>query len=101
MLNELLIAISSGLGICTIALALFKRPAQITLNEAKVLWVLHRKTAHCEGHKWQPLKRQKDKIIGFRCGCGFQYVQKRPLLCGSLKREAGWTEQPPLSLFDL
>jgi hypothetical protein len=93
MLNELFLAISSALGVCTVALLSLKRPTSMTLDEAKMMWVMHRRTAHCVGHKWQPLKLRKDKIIGFNCGCGYKYVQKRPILCGSLKREAEWTEQ--------
>jgi hypothetical protein len=96
MLNTVLLIICSSLATCAVIFTLAKRSAPITANDAKVLWVMHRKTAHCSGHKWQPIKLKKGKIVGFRCQCGYKYTQKRPLVSGSLK-QCG--EQPELPAF--
>ena len=57
-----------------------KRSETITLDEAKMLWKIHKKNCRCTGKKWHPLKRRGDKIKGFRCDCGFKYAQKRPIV---------------------
>ena len=94
MLNTLLITVWSGLVACAVVFALAKRSAPITVNDAKVMWTMHKKTAHCSGHKWEPIKRKKDKIFGFRCECGYKYTQKRPLVCRALKHGEEHSELP-------
>jgi hypothetical protein len=100
MLNELLVTATAGLAACVIILMMMKSVAQITPNEAKVMWTMHRQTSHCRGRNWQPIKLRKDKIVGFQCECGYQYTQKRPLICGSLKRDVEYSEQITPSLFE-
>ncbi len=100
MLNELLVTVTSSLAACAVILMMIKRTAPITANEAKVMWTMHRQTAHCGCHKWQPIKLRKDKIVGFQCECGYQYTQKRPLVCGSPKRDVEYSGQISPSLFD-
>jgi len=100
MLNELLVTATSGLAACAVILMMIKRSAPISANEAKVMWTMHRKTTRCGAHNWQPIKFRKDKIVGFQCECGYQYTQKRPLMCGSLKRDFEYSEQLTPSLFD-
>ena len=94
MLNTLLLTASSSLAVCGALLALAKRSIPITPNEAKMMWMMHRKNTSCKCHKWQPIKRKKDKIVGFRCECGYRYTQKRPLVCKSLKHGAEYSEYP-------
>ncbi len=94
MLNTLLLSICSGLAICGVVFTLAKRSAPITVNDAKVLWAMHRKTVHCSGHNWQPIKLKKDKIVGFRCQCGYKYTQKKPLVCRSMKHDGEYSELP-------
>jgi hypothetical protein len=57
-----------------------KRNVSITFDDAKTLWQIHKKTANCSGHKWNPISRKGGKISGFQCECGYKYTQKRPLL---------------------
>jgi hypothetical protein len=59
-----------------------KRSEPITVDEAKVLWKIHKKTARCKGHKWSPITRRGGKLKGFQCECGYKYSQKRPLVAG-------------------
>jgi hypothetical protein len=62
-----------------------KRSAPMTSDEAKMLWKIHKKTAHCAGQKWQPIAHKGDKLNGFQCECGYHYMQKRPMIAGSYK----------------
>lgn len=62
-----------------------KRSEPITVDEAKMLWKIHKKTTHCGGKKWQPITRKGDKLKGFQCECGYNYSQKRPMLAGTHK----------------
>jgi len=81
MLDTLLLAGLSGLGVCVVAFALVKPAAPITAKDAKMIWMIHTNTSSCGSHRWQPLKRSNDKIVGFQCDCGYRYTQRKPLVC--------------------
>ncbi len=101
MLDTIVLTAWSGLAVCAVVLATTKSAAPITTDEAKVIWTMHRKTAHCGGHKWQPIKQRKDKIVGFQCECGYKYKQSRPWVCRLLKRHGEHSEHPaPFSFCD-
>lgn len=57
---------------------LAKRYEPLTVEEAKLLWEVHKKKAQCEAKKWNKILR-KNKMIGFTCGCGYKHTQKRPI----------------------
>jgi hypothetical protein len=57
-----------------------KRNVSITVNDAEILWKLHKKSTNCAGHTWRLIKRRNSKISGFECECGYKYTQKRPLI---------------------
>jgi|PlaIllAssembly_1097288.scaffolds.fasta_scaffold1748372_1 hypothetical protein len=80
MLYTLALIAVSGIAACSVFLAVAKRSAPITPDEAKVMWTMHKQGSGCNHRKWQFIKRNKNKIIGFKCACGYQYTQKRPLL---------------------
>ena len=94
MFDTLMVTMLSGLGACAFVLATVKRTAPITEQEAKVMWTMHRKTTHCKSHKWQPIKRKGNRIIGFKCDCGYKYTQKRPLISGTPKQCIQYSEHP-------
>ena len=80
MFEAVILTGCSGIAACSVCLTVAKRSAPISKGDAEVLWAMHKKTSLCPAHKWKPTKRRKDKIIGFQCGCGYKYTQKRPLL---------------------
>ena len=80
MLNTLMMAALSGIAACSVFFALARRNVPISIREAKVMWVMHRRNSGCDRRKWQFIKRKKDMVLGFNCACGYQYRQKRPLL---------------------
>jgi hypothetical protein len=53
--------------------------APITSTEAKQLWVIHQQGSHCTSKKWRQV-RKRDVTVGFECGCGYKYMQQRPLV---------------------
>jgi hypothetical protein len=57
-----------------------KSSAAITVNDAKILWKMHKKSTNCTGHKWHLITGRSGKISGFKCDCGYKYTQKRPLV---------------------
>jgi hypothetical protein len=75
-----------------------KRSEPITVDEAKVLWKIHKKTSHCGGHNWQPIKRRGGKLKGFQCECGYHYSQKRPMLSGTHKTAGSFSQSYPPSI---
>jgi hypothetical protein len=62
-----------------------KRSEPLTVDEAKALWKIHKKTYRCGGHKWQAFKRRGGKLKGFQCEWGYDYSQKQPMLLGTTK----------------
>ncbi|MEM2987950.1 MAG: hypothetical protein QXK26_02770 [Candidatus Bathyarchaeia archaeon] len=53
--------------------------APMTREEAQLLWKIHKTRAGCDAQKMREIKR-KNKIVGFKCECGYKHVQKRPII---------------------
>jgi hypothetical protein len=53
-----------------------KHYAPLTLNEARLLWKIHKQHAQCKSRKWREI-RNNGKIIGFKCACGHKHIQER------------------------
>jgi hypothetical protein len=58
----------------------------LTLDEARVLWKMHKRNTNCTGHKWRSITRKNGKVLGFECECGYKYKQKRRLIASSAHR---------------
>lgn len=80
MVDTLLLTALSGIAVCSVFFALAKRSIPLTPDDAEVIWKMHRKDSGCRHSKWHFITRSRDKIIGFKCECGYEYKQKRPLL---------------------
>jgi len=50
--------------------------APLTLNEARLLWKIHKQDTRCKSRKWSEI-RHNGSIIGFKCG--YKHVQKKPV----------------------
>jgi len=59
-----------------------KNYAPITLNEARLLWKIHKRNMRCTSNKWRSIQR-KGRIIGFECECGYKHIQKRPIVANT------------------
>jgi len=56
--------------------ALSKDYVPLTGKETTLLWKLHKKQTHCSSTKFETV-RHKNKVVGFRCACGYEYLSKR------------------------
>jgi hypothetical protein len=54
----------------------------ITVNEAKILWKIHKQHIGCVSKKWRVIKRGNN-VVGFECECGYRHVQRRPIVSGA------------------
>jgi len=80
MFEAVMLSAFSGLAVCSVCLSVIKRSAPVSRDDAEVLWTMHKQNDLCSARRWKPMKRGKDKIIGFKCECGHKYLHKRPLL---------------------
>ena len=62
-----------------------KCDAPLTVNEARVLWKIHKRNTNCTRHKWRRITCKSGKVLGFECECGYKYTQKR-LISSNLHR---------------
>lgn len=60
-----------------------KYNAPLTVDEARMLWKIHRQDGHCSAKRWREI-RSHDKIVGFECDCGYAHLQRRPVVAGTL-----------------
>ena len=51
----------------------------MSYEEAESLWKFHRQTKCCGAQTWHEITK-KTKLIGYECECGFQHIQKKPLI---------------------
>ncbi|MEM3731638.1 MAG: hypothetical protein QW667_05870 [Candidatus Bathyarchaeia archaeon] len=49
----------------------------ISLGDLAVLWRLHKRETGCNSSWIEDLLVKDGKVVGFRCGCGCEYLQKR------------------------
>lgn len=75
-----IVAVCTAATSMTVYFTKSKREASITRQDADILWKLHKRKTDCHGHKIQHLTLKNGQIKGFKCECGYRYIQKRPLL---------------------
>lgn len=51
----------------------------ITLDELACAWKLHKREAGCNASQIHDLLIKKDQVVGFKCDCGYEWLQKRPI----------------------
>jgi len=67
--------------------ALAKDYVPLTGRETTVLWKLHKRQTACSSTKFETV-RHKNKLVGFRCACGYEYLSKRLITQRDLKARA-------------
>jgi len=88
MISELVLATWVGFGAYIIwFFALAKDYATLTSRETTFLWQLHKRQTHCSSTKFETVRR-KNRIVGFRCDCGYKYLSKRPIAQRDLRAQA-------------
>jgi len=56
-----------------------KRYAPMTSEEVRALWEIHKQKNLCRAKHWKKIVH-KNKLVGFKCGCGYSKAQKRPII---------------------
>jgi hypothetical protein len=69
------------------------------LNDLALVWKVHKREAGCKSTYIQDLLVKGDEVVGFRCGCGHEYLQKR-LISQKPKRLTLPCKLATLSQFD-
>ena len=56
-----------------------KKHQPISAKEVEMLWKSHKQFSQCKAKEFEKITRGK-KIIGYKCQCGFEQKQKRPII---------------------
>jgi hypothetical protein len=56
-----------------------KRYHSINPQELAMLWKTHKQFNLCDAEEFEPIVKGK-KIVGYRCQCGHEHLQERPLI---------------------
>ena len=56
-----------------------KLTVPMSKEEIDTLWTFHKQKTKCESKSCKEII-QKNNIIGFECECGFNHIQKKPLI---------------------
>ena len=59
-------------------------------------WKLHRQQAECEATGLSVFRNRNDKVVGFRCECGYEFQQER-LITQKICKHNGSPKEPPSS----
>ncbi len=51
----------------------------LTLDDLALTWRVHKKQKGCTASRINSLIKEKNEVIGFRCDCGYEFIQKRLL----------------------
>jgi len=49
----------------------------LTLDDLALAWKLHKQETGCIASRIDSLLIRKDEVVGFRCDCGYEFLQKR------------------------
>jgi hypothetical protein len=56
-----------------------KKHQPLSDKEVQMLWKSHKHFGNCKAKKFETISERK-KIIGYRCQCGYEHKQKRPII---------------------
>ena len=49
----------------------------LTLDDLALTWKVHKKQKGCSASCIYSLIKENDEVVGFRCECGYEFIQKR------------------------
>jgi len=49
----------------------------LTLDDLALTWKVHKQQKGCNASRIHSLIKENDEIVGFRCECGYEFIQKR------------------------
>jgi hypothetical protein len=51
----------------------------LTLDDLALTWRVHKQQKGCTVSRINSLIKENEEVIGFRCDCGYEFIQKRLL----------------------
>ena len=54
-----------------------KTSQPLDIDELALTWKLHKHQKGCTASRIHSLMTENDEVIGFRCECGYEFIQKR------------------------
>jgi hypothetical protein len=49
----------------------------LTLDDLALTWKVHKQRDGCNASRIHSMIKENDEVVGFRCECGYTFVQKR------------------------
>ncbi|MFQ5758904.1 MAG: hypothetical protein ACE5IF_04435, partial [Candidatus Bathyarchaeia archaeon] len=49
----------------------------LTLDNLALTWKLHKQQTGCKASRIDSLLIKNNEVVGFKCGCGYEFLQKR------------------------
>lgn len=49
----------------------------LTLDDLALTWKLHKQQTGCKASRIHSLLMKRDEAVGFKCNCGYKFIQKR------------------------
>jgi hypothetical protein len=49
----------------------------LTLDDLALTWRVHKQQKGCNASRIHGLIKENDEVIGFKCDCGYEFIQKR------------------------
>jgi len=49
----------------------------LTLDDLALTWKLHKQQTGCKASRIHSLLTKNDNVVGFKCDCGYEFLQKR------------------------
>jgi ribosomal protein L18E len=81
-MKTLLIWLVAGLWMTLIAYVLWyffraKTVQPLTIDDLALTWKVHKQRDRCNASRIHSLIKENDEVVGFRCECGYKFIQKR------------------------
>jgi hypothetical protein len=54
-----------------------KTVQSLTLDDLALTWKMHKQQTGCTASRIHGLIKENDEVIGFKCDCGYEFIQKR------------------------
>ncbi len=49
----------------------------LTIDDLALTWKVHKQQSGCNSSRIHGLIKENDEIVGFKCDCGYEFIQKR------------------------
>ena len=49
----------------------------LTIDDLALTWKVHKRQKGCNASRIHSLLKENDEVVGFKCDCGFEFIQKR------------------------